>query len=123
MRCARLLLLLAFIGTECAAQPWRVPKSDFGGARPLNLYRWISPEDYPVELASAGEEGYVTVGFTIGTDGLVSDCHVVRSSGYPRLDAIPCNVIAARARFSPARDARGQPVATHATHSIPFWTE
>jgi TonB family protein len=124
MRYAHLgLFFLAFIGVECAAQPWRVPKSDFGGAIPLNLYKWVSPFDIPVEASRAGEEGYVTVSFTIGTDGRVTDCHVIRSSGYARLDAIPCNVLPARARFTPAKDVNGQPIATHGTHSIPFWNE
>lgn len=55
--------------------------------------------------------GDVMVRFRVETDGRVSTCRVVRSSGNPRVDATPCPLIRDRYRFDPARDARGRPVA------------
>jgi TonB family protein len=105
-----------------AADPW-VPKSDWGGAKPLNVDKWYSAEDYPENLANAGMQGYVTIGFTVTVDGHMIDCHVVHSSGFKQLDVIPCNVLPQRARFDPARDSTGDPVTTHGTTSMNFWTE
>ena len=52
MRYARFgLFFLACIGVECAAGPGEFQKSDFGGAVPLNLYKWVSPFDIPVEVS------------------------------------------------------------------------
>src|SRR5437764_7570655 len=90
-------LTLLSIATAVAAQPWHTPNSDFGGAVPLNRNEWYSFQDYPMEAIRSGEEGYVTVSFTIGTDGLMSDCRVARSSGFAELDHIPCKLLPIRA--------------------------
>ena len=122
MRLSAVAFLLSFsVATAVAAQPWRTPKSDFGGAVPLNVNEWYTFHDYPMEAIRSGEEGYVTVSFTIGTDGLMSDCGVTRSSGFAELDRIPCELLPARARFSPTKDAGGAAVVTHGTTSMAFW--
>jgi TonB family protein len=101
--------------------PWKVPESDFGGARPLNRGEWYTFRDYPDAAIQRGEQGVVRIGFTIGTDGMMTECHVVRSSGYPDLDAIPCKVMKSRARFKPAVDAQGQPRTTTGYTFMMFW--
>ncbi len=98
-----------------------MPNSDFGGAVPLNRGQWYNFNDYPMEAMRHGEEGYVTVSFNIGVDGRMSDCRVIRSSGFDELDRIPCAVLPARARFSPAKAASGAAIATHGTTSMAFW--
>ena len=47
---------------------------------------------------------------TVGTDGRVSECSVTSSSGSSTLDAATCKLITRRARFTPAKDADGNPV-------------
>lgn len=75
-------LLLGFVIVGCATDnsevrpPWRVPKSHFGGAKPINIREWTRLQDYPVEAIDAGEQGYVTVSFAIRTDGRIGDCRV-----------------------------------------------
>jgi protein TonB len=100
-----------------------MPKSDWGGAKPRNLGDWYSYNDYPDEAADADEQGYVTISFTVGIDGRMTDCKVVRSSGYARLDAVPCKVLPKRARFKPAKDAMGAPIVSHGTTSMAFYTK
>ena len=112
----------AFFAVAALGQPWRTPPDNFGGAVPLNRNEWYNFNDYPTSAVSGGEEGYVTVSFTIGTDGHMSDCRVVRSSHYPDLDAVPCKVLPKRARFSPAHDGSGAPIITQGTASMAFWT-
>lgn len=108
---------------SAAQAPWSVPLGDYGGAKPRNIESWFSYDDYPDAAVKAGEQGYVTVSFSIGLDGRMADCTVVRSSGYPRLDAIPCKVLTKRARFTPAKDATGAPMATRGTTSMSFYTK
>ena len=114
------LLLLGSAAAALPKPPWDVPKSDWGGAEPLNG-PWMTVDDYPIESIKDDEQGYVTVEFTIGTDGKLADCRVVRPSGYRRLDVIPCNILTRRARFKPAIDVHGQRRPTRGTTSMLFW--
>lgn len=85
------------------------------GHRPLrakgSLVGLFSSDDYPKEALRAGETGTVHVLLTIDASGRVSDCHVMLSSLSPSLDAATCSVLSERARFEPARDLAGRPVA------------
>jgi protein TonB len=121
--CAAIIVGFAGLaGQSVSASKPTPPASDWGGAVPLNLRSWFSYEDYPDAAAIAGEEGYVTVAFAIGADGRMSDCQVTRSSGFKRLDDIPCKVLPKRARFKPALDANGAPMATRGSTSMSFYT-
>jgi protein TonB len=52
------------------------------------LSAWLaSHRVYPEEARRRGEQGAVTVRFTVEPSGRVVDVSVVRSSGSPRLDA------------------------------------
>jgi protein TonB len=101
--------------------PWKVPESSFGGAQPLNLKEWYTVQDYPDSAIQSGEQGIVTIGFTIGISGRITECHVVRSSGYSDLDAVPCKLVKNRARFKPAVDSQGQPRTTTGSTFMMFW--
>jgi protein TonB len=101
--------------------PWTTPPSDFGGATPILSRPLLRFSDYPTSAVREGQQGYVVVRFTITARGRAADCVVTRSSGFRRLDAVPCRLILARARFHPARDANGQARATIATTSMQFW--
>jgi protein TonB len=72
---------------------------------------WISYEDYPVDALRAGEQG--VVGFRLDVDpaGRVTGCTVTASSGSAILDSATCAIMRRRARFVPAEDAEGKPVA------------
>jgi TonB family protein len=114
--------LLALSSASFGGSPWTLPKDDFGGAVPLNMKHWVTYDDYPDVAAKSGQQGYVTVSFAIGVDGRMTDCNVIRSSGYSILDAIPCKVLPKRARFAPAKDANGIPITTRGSTSMSFWT-
>lgn len=66
--------------------------------------------DYPRESRRAGVEGTVVVRFTVGVDGSVGGCTVIRSSANAELEATTCRLIEQRFRYRPARDAAGNPV-------------
>ncbi len=69
---------------------------------------WVTTNDYPALALREEREG--TVGFTliIGTDGRVKSCEIASTSGSADLDAAACSLISQRARFTPARNAKGK---------------
>jgi protein TonB len=69
--------------------------------------RWVTTDDYPSRDLRQGHEGTTAFRLVIGSNGRVSACEVVRSSGYPGLDAATCKAVTARARFEPATDESG----------------
>jgi periplasmic protein TonB len=89
---------LAIAAMAAAAVDGPIPKG--------NPKAMISPRDYPASLAGR-PFGPVSVLLTVGPNGRVVRCDVLRSSGAAALDAATCRLMASRARFEPAHDARG----------------
>ena len=75
-----------------------------------DLAQYLSDEDYPAEAREHGDQGTVGFELAVGPDGAVTGCTVTASSGSPALDRTSCEIIAARAHFTPARDAAGHVV-------------
>lgn len=73
---------------------------------------WITTEDYPGSAQRAGEEGTTAIKVQIDSDGRVTACTVTASSGSSALDDATCKLYQRRARFNPAKDAAGNPIAT-----------
>jgi protein TonB len=95
-----------------------------GGAatRARLLQGSLSRRDYPGHLKRAGIGGEVQVRISIGTDGRVGECSIVKSSGNFELDDTSCRLIRSRYRFEPARDAQGRPVPDAVRESHVWWT-
>lgn len=72
---------------------------------------WITANDYPAEAIRSHQQGDVTIVWRIESNGEVHDCRVVESSGSRSLDTTSCNLILRRARYLPAIDRSGRPVA------------
>lgn len=79
---------------------------------------WITADDYPAAALRQERTGVTTVAATIGVDGRLADCTVTTSSGSPDLDETTCRVLTYRARFTPARDAGGNPVPDRFTRRV-----
>ncbi|PEQ10415.1 energy transducer TonB [Novosphingobium sp. PC22D] len=69
-----------------------------------------SARDYPHETRDLRIGGEVIVALTVGADGAVKDCRVVKASRDARADRITCRLAVERFRFRPARDAQGRAV-------------
>jgi protein TonB len=74
--------------------------------------------DYPPAALRREEQGTVRASFTIGTDGRVTNCTIVQSSGSTALDSTTCRIIQSRFRYDPARDAFGNPVSETRTQPV-----
>ncbi|WP_169817022.1 energy transducer TonB [Paraurantiacibacter namhicola] len=73
---------------------------------------WLTADDYPVEARRDGREGNVSFMLQVGPDGRPIGCTVTESSGSADLDAAACDALMQRARFDPARDDAGKPIAS-----------
>lgn len=82
-----------------------------------NPGRWFDADSYPSAAIRAGEEGRTVARIAIGTDGRVSSCGIVTSSGSSHLDAATCNILFHRGVFEPARDETG--TAIRSTMQLP----
>ena len=81
----------------------------------------ISSDDYPPSALRNEEQGTVRVRLSIDTSGRVTNCSVTQSSGSSQLDSTTCRLLQRRARFTPARDNRGQPIADTITSPPIRW--
>ena len=62
---------------------------------------------YPADAKRAGEQGTTQMQVTISTEGVITDCNVMSSSGSQRLDAIACSYVQRNWRWQPpTRDGR-----------------
>lgn len=78
--------------------------------------------DYPEEAVRQGISGISTVRITVGTNGRISDCTVLVSSGNASLDRTTCNIFRERARLHPGLDRDGHPVAVNMIKNINWLT-
>uniref|UniRef100_UPI0012E2793E energy transducer TonB n=1 Tax=Sandarakinorhabdus oryzae TaxID=2675220 RepID=UPI0012E2793E len=86
-------------------------------ATPKGRGNVFSDDDYPSASRAAEEEGVTRVSYVVGVDGRVTQCEIVQSSGFKRLDDATCSIIQRRFRFNPAtRD--GQPVPERKTQPV-----
>jgi periplasmic protein TonB len=74
-----------------------------------SLASYFSNDDYPAAAIRAEASGVTRFRLTIGTNGRVTDCQVTGSSGNSALDQATCRILRSRARYTPARDASGNP--------------
>ena len=76
----------------------------------------ITGDDYPPSALDNNEQGTVHVTLTIGPSGRVVGCSP--SGGPSSLQTATCRLLTARARFSPAQDANGNPTTSTYSRSI-----
>jgi TonB family protein len=74
-----------------------------------NLNAYFSTDDYPAAALRAYEQGTTGFRLVIGPNGRVTACEVTASSGSAALDQATCRILRSRARYTPARDSRGNP--------------
>lgn len=75
-------------------------------------------DDYPSDALQANQQGEVVMRYWVETNGRLSDCKVVKSSGSASLDSATCGIVTERARLKPARNAEGLPVRSLTSSSI-----
>lgn len=100
---------------------WRALK-----ARPIPLkvwYEWIGPDDYPATAIMNGIQGVVIPKMLVGADGSVVSCESIRRNRSATYRDRICQKLKQRARFKPALDGNGNPVAAPFVLVIKFRLE
>ena len=88
------------------------PRVQPKGAEPRgNPGSWANPNDYPSRALREEREGVTRFTVQVSAEGRVTSCSVTGSSGHSDLDSTTCSLIQRRARFRPATDGNGRPVA------------
>src|SRR6266542_5785854 len=86
-----------------------------------DLRSLFSPDDYPAAAQSSGAEGTAQAQLSIGPDGRVTGCNLIRSTGNSSLDSATCNILRRRAKFTPARDSNGNATSDSITTPTITW--
>ncbi|MDE8651628.1 energy transducer TonB [Novosphingobium album (ex Liu et al. 2023)] len=79
---------------------------------------WLRSGDYPTAESVYGKQAIVNFRLMIDAQGKPTDCRIPRSYGGPRFDRQTCALLMDRARFEPALDARGQPMASYYINTV-----
>ena len=116
MFAANLLIAAALAATPPAEEASAPPAPP--APPPATLASYFSSADYPREALKRKEQGTVRFRLGINAEGRVSSCTILASSGSPALDSTTCRLIAQRARFRPARDDEGRPVADEKDYQV-----
>jgi protein TonB len=102
-----------------APPPPPPPRFTPKGAQPKgNPGSWATTDDYPSRALREEKEGVTRFTVTVTPEGRVGSCTVTGSSGTPELDDAACRAITRRARFNPATDGDGKPVAGTYSNSV-----
>jgi TonB family protein len=88
----------------------------------VGLVSLVRSSDYPAEAAAGGISGKVIVRLTIAPSGHPVGCDFIARSGSEPLDRTTCAIFLDRARFEPALDAQGKPVAAPYVATISWRT-
>lgn len=81
---------------------------------------WLHSSDYPRSLLRQGSQGIVHFRLSVDSNGNPSDCHIQRSTRPEGFDEAVCRALMRRARFKPALDAEGKPIASYHINSVQF---
>ncbi|MDB5684181.1 MAG: TonB family protein [Sphingomonas bacterium] len=101
-----------------APPPPPAPKLASPAVERGNPGSWVTNDDYPSRALREEREGTTAVAWDITTDGRVTNCRVTSSSGSPDLDEAACANITRRARYKPAVDNAGNPIASTGSRRV-----
>jgi TonB family protein len=82
--------------------------------QPVDAAIWAQKlqENYPFHLLRAEQQGTVAVRLTVAKDGKPTFCEVTGYDGPPSFNDTACLQLLRHAKFAPATDAAGNPVAS-----------
>ena len=83
-----------------------------------NPAKWITTNDYPKRMLREGLSDQVDFRLTIDATGKPTDCSVLTMEARPEFIKVTCDKLMQRARFEPALDAKGKPVASLYVSSV-----
>lgn len=90
--------------------------------KPIEQMAWarILQNNYPPEMIAKDQSGIVRVRLMVGTDGRPTSCHIQFPSPDISFETVTCEKLMKVARFEPALDAGGRPVASYFVTKVAF---
>jgi hypothetical protein len=79
---------------------------------------WLLGDDYPKDALYKGASAIVQFRLMVGADGIPTGCHIQQATNSPEFIKLTCDLLMKRARFAPALDSVGKPVASYFIHSV-----
>lgn len=89
--------------------------------RPLsNPGYWVTSRDYPTQMWMTGKRAIVQFRLDVDAAGKPTACHIQQSTRPKAFDDAVCGAIMRNARFEPALDAAGNPIASYWLNAVNF---
>ncbi len=90
--------------------------------QPIEMARWARriQEHYPPEMVRTGQGASIQTRLIVGSDGKPTSCHVQVHISHPSFEEAACDLLMRHARFEPALDASGAPVASFYTTTLVY---
>tara|TARA_R110000824_G_scaffold48565_7_gene137099 strand:- start:1821 stop:2456 length:636 start_codon:yes stop_codon:yes gene_type:complete len=85
-----------------------------------NPGRWVNAADYPSGMLARGKEAIVHFRLSVDGNGDATDCHIQQSTRPKAFDDVVCRSLMKRAKFLPALDKAGQPIASYYRNTVRF---
>lgn len=82
--------------------------------------RWMTSNDYPPAMQNLNKRAIVNFRLNVDTEGRPSACHIQQSTRPQAFDDAVCRAIMRNARFEPALDAEGTPIASYWINTVVF---
>lgn len=82
--------------------------------------KWVVSSDYPTKMLTIGQPALVNFRLNVGADGVPTACHIQATTRPKEFDDAVCKSVMKRARFLPALDAKGQPLASYYQNDVYF---
>jgi len=79
---------------------------------------WLHSGDYPVGALAQGAQAIVNFRLTVDGGGVPTACEIQRSYSGEMFDKVSCKALMKRARFEPALDEAGKPIASYYMNRI-----
>ena len=98
--------------SEAPPAPRQMPTTPYKPIPAGNPGNWVTTNDYPVRALVNEDMGTTSFRLEVSAQGDVTNCTISQSSGHADLDAATCKAVMRRAKFEPAVDYDGQPVAS-----------
>jgi hypothetical protein len=91
-------------------------------AIPIHRERWVArlTQAYPADMLQSHQTAQLRIRLTVAADGKVSDCHLQLATPHPSFEKSACSTLRSAARFEPALDASGQPIASYFVTSLNY---
>ncbi len=85
-----------------------------------NPGRWVNANDYPRGMIARGKEAIVHFRMSVDEKGDATACYIQQSTRPKAFDDVVCRSLMKRAKFQPARDQNGKPIASYYRNTARF---